>query len=136
MEITLRQGEEFPKSTGMPNDSEHCPVRTVTSESAAAPVARIAREINLADDALSDEMRCICFDNLSDELMSGCSAKTVVAPLQFDVGVADAADQQPDGCKSFGSPRLCGFANRNAAIFEMNGDHCRFILSVRGRSAF
>ena len=75
------------------------------AEAAAAPLARAASQIDLADHTPADPSAIIRRDNFADELVPRRSAKTVIAALQLEIGIADSAAQQPDQSESFGPAR-------------------------------
>ncbi len=55
--------------------------------------------------------------------MPGSSAEAVIATLQFQIGIADSAAEQPDQGKSLGAPRPRLLAHETAPLLETNRDH-------------
>jgi hypothetical protein len=94
-------------------------------ESALAPVALSAGQVNLANDSLSQQSGIVRSDDFTHELMPGNSGKTIVAPQQLEVCIADPAAQQPYRRVSFRPPRPRQGAQSGAAIFEMDSQHGR-----------
>ncbi len=64
-----------------------------------------ASQIDFADHPLPHQLAVVGFDNLAHELVAGCSGETVVAALQFEIGIADAAAQQTNPRKAVRAPR-------------------------------
>ncbi len=87
------------------------------------PIAFAAGKINLANHALADKLFVIGFENFSDKLMAGNTAETVVAALQFNVGIADATTQQTHQRGSGTTPRHSAFDNANNSLIQMNSEH-------------
>ena len=52
--------------------------------------------------------------------MAGHAGETVIAALQFEVGVADAPEQQPDERKAFGPVRRCRMPDLNLTGIEVD----------------
>ncbi len=122
-QISLRQRQEFAKRARLFHDAEHRAGRTMPSQSARAPLAFSAGQIDFADHALADPAPIVSLHHFSDKLMPRRPAKAVIAALQLDVGVADSAIQQADQSESFGAARPRLFAHQNLAILKTNRDH-------------
>jgi threonine synthase len=123
MQIALRQRQEFAESAGVFYNPEHGAPGAMPSQPSPAPLACAAGEIDLANDTLADPIRIVRGDDLADELVPGRSAKTVIAALQFEIGVADSATEQPDQSKSVGPPRGTLLAHRDCDVVKTNRNH-------------
>src|SRR5690242_12086995 len=102
MQVALGQCEEFTKRPGMFDDAQHFASGAVAPHAFLAPAACSAIQIDLTDHAPADQITAASFHHLADELVPGSSGKTVVAALQLQVGIANAAAQKPDEGKAFG----------------------------------
>ena len=123
VQVALREREQFLKGAGVLHDAEHRTIRAMTAHAAKAPFAMAAIEIDLAHDAPSDQARVIGGHHVAHELMAGRSAEIVVAALQFQIGVADAGEDQADQSKA-GRPLGYGdVANGDFAVFQMHAEH-------------
>jgi len=78
----------------------------MAAEAAPAPSALSAREIDFADNALSDEIAIVRHHDFTNELMPGGSGESVVSTEQFQIRVTDSAAQQADQRISARPPRL------------------------------
>ena len=87
----------------MLDDAEDGPGRTMPSNASRAPGTSSTRKVDFAHHALADEVRIVGCDHFSDELMAGNTGETVVTPLQFEIGIADAADEQANEGKARGT---------------------------------
>jgi hypothetical protein len=128
MEIPLRQREKFTEGAGVFYDAEHGPFGTVAAQSPRAPIAPAARKVDFADNPLAHKLAGIGFDHLTHELMAGRSAEPIVAALQLEIGIADAAVKQAYECKSIRPPRLRDSADLDAPVLYMNGSHGQFSI--------
>ncbi len=81
VQVSLRQREELFERSGMPDNSQHLPVRTVPSKPAGAPRAPAAVEIDLTYDALSYQSGVVRLRNLADKFVARRTAKAVIASL-------------------------------------------------------
>jgi hypothetical protein len=88
-----------------------------------APLAFPTRQIDLAHNAFADPPAVIGINNLADELVSGCSRKTVVTALQLEIGVADSGPQQANERESRSSFRFSSLLNRDAMVLEVYSYH-------------
>src|SRR5439155_27287706 len=89
----------------------------------AAPVAAAATQIDLAHHAPPDQVAPVRLHHFAHELVPWYARETVIAALQFEVGIADAAAQQPDQRKSSWRARTRNAFHRDTAIFEVNRKH-------------
>ncbi len=55
--------------------------------------------------------------------MAGGAGEAVVAALEFEVGIADAAAEQPDQGEAFGPGGTRLIAHFDASVFQMYGQH-------------
>ena len=111
-------------------------LRAVPAEALCAPFALAAREIDLAHDAFADEFRCSASMTSPTNSWPGHPREAVVAALEFEVGIADSAVDQPNGSEAGGAPRPGYFPNLDRAIRQMDCDHaavnvCGFQLQTR-----
>lgn len=95
----------------------------MTPELIAAPIAVAASQIDFAYDALADPFRGFGVDDVGDKLMSGASAKSVIASLQLQVRIADAAEAQPQQRVTLGRAGACGLSKLDLSILQMNPNH-------------
>ena len=95
-EIRLRQRQPFRVRARVAADAEDGALRAVPPEPSRAPVAAAAGEVDLADDALSEERgRRGPLDD-ADELVSRNPREAVVPALQLEVRVADPREEDAD----------------------------------------
>src|SRR5579885_3767406 len=95
----------------------------MSPQSLRTPVAFAAGEVDFTDDTASHEPRIVCGDNFADEFMTGSACEAVVSTLQFEIGIADAPQQEPNRCKS---PRPAGprnAPNGDFLVLEMDRKH-------------
>ena len=124
MQIRFGQRQEFAKSAGVLHNAEHRAARAVAAETARAPLAVAAGEIDLAHHALAEERGRVRLHHFAHKLVSGHAAEAVVAALEFEVGVADACQQKTDQREPFGAFRTRRGANGHDAVVEVHGSHC------------
>ena len=105
VEIAFGQGEEFGEGAGVVDDAQHGAVGAMASEAFAAPFAVRAGEVDFAGDAFAGERGGIGFDHFGDELVAGSSGEAVVAALQFEIGIADAAGEEAEESEALGAGR-------------------------------
>ncbi len=79
-------------------------------QAALAPGAVRAGEVDFAHHAPADQSARIGLHHLAHELMAGRARKAVIAALQLQIGIADAAGQQADQRETSGP-----LGNRNLA---------------------
>jgi hypothetical protein len=123
VEVPFWEREEFAERARVFHDAEDGAIGAVTFERTGAPLAAAAGEVDLTGDALADPARIVGFDDLTDELVTGCSTEAVVAALEFEVGVADAAAEEAKERESLGAAGPGHFAEFDATVFEVDGKH-------------
>ena len=90
------------------------------AESLAAPIAAAALEIDLAHHAAADQVAPLRFHHFADELMAGNAGKAVIAALQFEIGIADAAAQQANERETLGHTRPGNALDLHAPVVQMH----------------
>lgn len=75
VKISLGKYKELLKRAWLIDDAEHGAVGAMAAQVAATPIAIGAGHVDLTDDSLARERRCICFHHFGDELVSGIPAK-------------------------------------------------------------
>lgn len=123
MQVAFGQREKLAKRARMFHDAEHSPARAMASQASLAPLAGSACQIDLAHHALADPASIVRRYDLADEFMAGRTAEVVIAALEFEIGVADSAVEQPDQRESFGTARLRLAAHRDRTMIETNREH-------------
>ena len=123
MQIALGQRQQFAKRAGMFHNSQHRAPRTVAAQTARAPLAGAARQVDLAHHAFPNPIRRISRNHFADKFMPGRAAKIVIAALQLQVGVTDSALQQPDQSESFRACRTRLPPHAHYSIFQTNREH-------------
>ncbi len=98
------------------------------AQTLAAPFTPVARKIDLSDDALAGKVRRIGFHHLAHKLVAGRTAKAVVAALKFEIGVADAAGQQPYESETLRPARSRNTARLDASVLNVNSKHEQFSI--------
>ena len=107
----------------MVHNSKDLPRGTMPAKIAFAPFALSAGEIDFTDDSFADEIALIRCHHFTDKFMSRRSRETVIAPKQFEVGIADAGTQKPNKGIA-GGPTRFGYADDGGTtLFNVNGDH-------------
>src|SRR5437867_2881950 len=107
----------------MPSDSQDLACGAMPSQSASAPVALPARQIDLADDAPSQQIPVIRRHDFSDEFMARRSRKTVVTAKQLQICVADSGAEESDHRLTLSGRGTGRFADRRAMFLEVDGNH-------------
>jgi hypothetical protein len=102
----------------------------VAAQSPRAPIAPAARKIDLADNPLPRELSIIRFDHLTHELVAWRSAESVIAALQLEVGIADAAVEQTYERESLRPARHRNAAGLDAPVLYINGSHEQFSIRL------
>ena len=123
VQIRFGQRQEFAESSRMLHDAEDGAGGAMAAESACAPLAAAAGKVDLTDDALADERGVLGFHHFTDKFMAGNAAEAVVAALEFEVGVADAARKQANEREAFGTRRARSIAHGDDARGEMDRSH-------------
>src|SRR5579859_4978862 len=105
------------------HDPEHRALRAMPAEAPPAPVAAAATQVDLSHYALPDQFAPPRLHHLTHKLVSRNAGETVIAALQFQIGIADAAAQQPDQRESLRRARPRNSFQRHAPIFYVNCNH-------------
>src|SRR5579863_950659 len=135
VQIAFRQSQKFAKSPGMAHNAEHGTIRTVAAQTAPAPGTVAACEIDFADHALADQVARIRGHHFAYKFMPGHAGKSVIAALQFEIGVANAAEQEPDQSETLRPVRLRVFADRNLPGIQVDCNHSVYCI-LAGRQGF
>jgi hypothetical protein len=85
----------------MVDDAEHGAIGTVAAE-ARRHQAQCAQARLISPTTRRPPRRAIRLDHLGHEFMAGRAGEAVVAALQFQVGIADAAAEQAEQRVAFG----------------------------------
>ena len=123
VQVPLRQREQLAENARVFHNSQHGAMRAVAAQFAPAPLAAAAGQIDFADHAPAHQRAIVRFHHHADELVPRCAAKTVVAALELEVGVADAAAQQADEREASGAAGRPAPPHLDAAVFQVNGEH-------------
>src|SRR5262249_44244010 len=121
--VLLRQRQHFRVSPGMPEDSEHAPLRAVPPEPLPAHPAFPAGEVDLPDDALADPPRTRRPLDDPDELVPRNPGEPVIPALQLQVGIADPRSDDPHQRKTGSDPRSRGLSNAGFPVLEDQRQH-------------
>ena len=78
----------------MSNDTENIAFGTVTSEAFPAPFTFVAGNIDFADDTAAYESRVVGRHDFTYELVTGCTGKSVVPALEFEICIANSPQHQ------------------------------------------
>ena len=100
------------------------------AEPACAPFALAARQVDLACDAAAQPLWIFTGDDFAHELVSGCSAESIVTALQVKIGRTDPSRQQTNARKAFGNARKRLAADFDAAGFKVDTEHCNRLLNT------
>jgi hypothetical protein len=95
----------------------------MAAKTTPAPVASSAREIDLADNATSEEARVIGCHNLADKLVTGYAGEAVVAPEQFKICIADSGAQKANDRMALRPAWLWKVSDRSAPFFKVDRNH-------------
>src|SRR5258706_10089477 len=123
MQVAHGQCKEFAKGAGVFHDPEYGPARAVAAQTALAPVARAAGEVDLTGDASANPGGIVGLGDFADEFVPGSAGEAVVAELEFEIGGADPGGEQADSGEALRSSREWPAANFHAACFKMDGEH-------------
>ena len=123
VQVAFRQSQKFAERAGMIHDAEDATLRAMPAEPAAAPLASAARQVDLAHHAAADPRGRIRLHHFTHEFMSWSAGKTVVPALQFQIGIADAAAEQPDQCEAGGTAGLRFFPHFHTPVLQVYGNH-------------
>ena len=107
----------------MPHDPQHRAMRTMPPQIARAPRTIATLQIVISPTTrLPIRYAESALDDFADETHGrSVSGETVVATLEFEIGVADPAQQQSDECKPLRPMRLRRVANFDDTSVEMHG---------------
>src|ERR1019366_4279008 len=142
VQVRFGQREEFAKRAGVTHNPEHGARGAMPPEAAPAPRTVAARKIDLADHALADQVLRIGRNNLTYEFMAGHARKSVIAALEFEIGVADACLNEADQGEAFGAFGWGRLPEFNSALIQLEGEHFRAerlsmqIRNLAGRPGF
>jgi threonine synthase len=95
----------------------------VSPETAGAPFAPAARNIDVTDHAPPGPIRVVAFHHLANELVARAPAKPVIAPLEFKVRITDSSKQNSHQRMAFLPLRPWNPADSYLPILQMNGSH-------------
>jgi hypothetical protein len=90
VEIRLGHENEFRERARLVDYTKDGAIGAVALQLAAAPGTGMTSEVNFPGDTLAVPRRRIALYYFAYKLMPGDSRKTVVTPLQFEIGAADS----------------------------------------------
>src|SRR5215471_8770056 len=93
---------------------------------APAPVASLARQVDLARHPLPDQRRIVRLRYLGNELVPRCARESVIPALQFQIGIADASQQQTQQRETLRPLEPPHVAHRHLPAFQMNRQHALY----------
>ena len=73
VKVDVRQSQILAECSGVSNDSQHLPFRTMASQTTLAPIALSTSQIDFTDHSLADETAIVGRDHFSNKFMSGNS---------------------------------------------------------------
>ena len=114
------------------DDAEHGAGRAMAAESACAPFAVAAGQIDFAGDPLPDPLwhpRAAATTSPTNS-WPGVPREAVVSALQFQIGGADSGGKQADAGEALRDARQWLAAHFDASVFEMNGEHAGLYLRI------
>ena len=111
MQIPLRQRQEFAECPRVFYDAQYLALRTMAAQAARAPFALCTGDVDFPDYSLADEVAVVRPGHFTNELVARNACKTVVAALEFQIGVADSAYQQTNDGEAFKAARLRNLTN-------------------------
>jgi hypothetical protein len=82
-----------------------------------------ASQIDFAHHALALEGGRIGGDDFSHEFVPGRAGEGIIAAAEFEIGIADAAQQKPQQSETRGTVREGDIAKGDPAVFEVDGQH-------------
>ena len=107
----------------MSDDPENLASWTVAAQTAPAPIATSASEIDFADYAASDQT-CIAGSNhYTNEFVSRRPREFVIASQEFQIRVADASAEEANHCVAFRTTRFCDVSYGCSPSFKVNRNH-------------
>jgi hypothetical protein len=86
-----------------------------------APLAVSACQVDLADNSTGQQVRIIRVDNLPHKLVARCPTKSVVSAPEFEIRIANPADQQSDEREPLCAAGTSCMAQLDTPIFKING---------------
>src|SRR5579864_6039399 len=95
----------------------------MTSELAAAPVALVAGNVDLADHALADERAGIGLGYFRNELVAWRARETVVAALQLEIGIADARAEKAEEREALGARGQRHIDSGDGSVLQVDSQH-------------
>jgi hypothetical protein len=104
----------------MAHNAQYGTAWTVAAESPRAPGAMAACEIDLTYDSLADQVLKIGGNHFAHKFMAGYAGESVIATLQFQIGVADARLKQSNEREACGAVRRCGLSYIDRAGLEVD----------------
>ena len=125
VEIRFGKSQKFPECARVANNTQHGALRAVPAKSFPAPVAPAARKVDLAGHTPPNKLGGICFNDLTDEFVPWCSAETIVAALQLDIGLTDPSTQEPDQCKTRRTRWFPRISNSDSTVLKVDRKHPR-----------
>ena len=125
MEIRFRQSQKLSECAGVANNTQHGTLGAVPAKSSPAPLTTAARKVDFAGDTPPNKPGGICLNDLAYKFMPWCSAETIVAVLQLDIGVADSPAQEPDQCKARRPSWFPRISDSHSTVFEVDRKHAR-----------
>src|SRR5215472_12666222 len=105
------------------DDSEHTTVRTMTPQSSFAPFTISAPQIDFADNPPAKQPRIVSLDHFANKFVSRCARKVEVTTSEFQIRIADAAQEQTDHSESRRSLRTPSVTNGDTSLFQMDCKH-------------
>src|ERR1700722_4213521 len=123
MQVALGQRQAFAKGSGMFDDAQNGAMRAVPSQAAAAPLAGPESQVDLTYDPAADPFAGIGVQHLAHEFMARRAGEAVISALQFQVGIADAAAEEPDQRESLGTSGARLVAHLDAPVFQVYDQH-------------
>src|SRR5262245_33621489 len=106
----------------MPHDSQHRPVRAMAPQTAPAPGASRAIDVELAHHALADQLPRPR-EHLAHELVPRNPAEAGVTPEELDIGIANARVEHPDQREALPRRGPWRRAQSYLAFVEVDGEH-------------
>lgn len=107
----------------MLNNSEDGPVGAVASPAFRTCLTLAAGKVNLTHNTPANPPGIVGFHHLSNEFVPGDSVEPVVAPLQFQIGVADPGAQQPDSREARRPRGPEDLAHYYFSVFQSYSEH-------------
>ena len=105
-EVRFGEGEIFGEGARVLDDAEDGAGGAVAAEALRASRAVAAGKVDFADDAAADPGGGVGLLDDADELVAGATGEAVVAAEEFEIGVADAGEDDADQGMAFGAAGL------------------------------